>query len=234
MTIRDTALVFSILTAAYPYFYRDIRNDEDQMQAAISVWHEMFAEYDIVTVKVALKRLIAIQGDYPPTIGQLLESINIVSGNAAPDADEVWGEITNAIGNYGYNRAIEAIDSLSEFARQAVKAFGWGTLCKSENIETDRAHFLRIYKAIKTRNDHKYILPNDVKAFIAAHDKRASSISGDKPGYLSYNKTVCQQLGNPSDIQTAEEPCGANLCKNNVESLLARLKARQMAGHVQA
>ena len=177
MTIRDTTLVFSILTAAYPYFYRDIRQDEDQMRDAISVWHEMLAEYDIVTAKVALKRLIATQKEYPPTIGQMLESINIVSGHAAPDADEIWAEITNAIHNYGYYRAIEAIDSLSEFARDTVKAFGWEALCKSENAETNRAHFLRIYQAIKTRHDHKYILPGDVRAFIEDHTSKNKSLS---------------------------------------------------------
>ena len=97
MTNKDTVFVFAILMAAYPYFYKDIRQDDKQMQIALSLWQEMLVDYDLSTVKVALKRLIAVHKDYPPTIGQLLESINIVSGNAAPDADEVWTEIKTAI-----------------------------------------------------------------------------------------------------------------------------------------
>jgi len=222
MTIKETALVFSILTAAYPYFYRDIRNDEQQMADAMTIWHEMIAEYDIVTVKVALKRIIAIQKEYPPTIGQMLESINIVSGHAAPDADEVWAEIIGAIGKYGYCRADEAMGSLSEFARQAVRAFGWETLCRSENIETDRAHFLRIYQAIKTRNDHQYILPKDVRAFIAAHCARG--ISTDDSERLNTPNTPCQLEGGEAKTQSAAMTRNAGTGINAVESILAQFR----------
>jgi len=176
MTFKNTALVFELLTVAYPYFYRDIRQDDEQMQITISLWNEMLADYDVETVKVALKRLIAIHKEYPPTIGQLLESICTVSGHMAPDADEIWAEIVTAIRDYGYYRTAEAIESLSPLAYQAVKALDWYSLCKSESPETDRAHFLRIYEAIKTRNDQQYVLPKEVRAFIAAHTNNNRSI----------------------------------------------------------
>jgi len=174
MTLKNTVHVFALLTAAYPYFYRDIRQDDDQMQTAISLWYEMLAEYDVEIVIIALKRLIAIHKEYPPTIGQLLESISTVSGHMAPDADEIWEEIVAAIRNYGYYRTIEGLESLSPLAYQAVKALDWYALCKSENPETDRAHFLRIYQAIKTRNDQRYVLPKEVRVFIAAHNQNLS------------------------------------------------------------
>jgi len=222
MTIKETALVFSILTAAYPYFYRDIRNDEQQVADAMSIWHEMIAEYDIATVKVALKRLIAIQKEYPPTIGQLLESITIVSGHAAPDADEVWGEIIGAISKYGYCRAAEALNSISEFARQAVKAFGWETLCRSENIETDRAHFLRVYQAIKTRNDHKYILPKDVRAFITAHSSQNTD-AGD-PERLGAQDIQRHLRDSAANTETGEKPRDGEIGKTALESILAQFR----------
>jgi len=183
MTAKDTVVVFAILSAAYPYFYRDIRQDDEQMQIAVVLWHEMLADYDLSTVKIALKRLIALHKEYPPTIGQLLESINIVSGHAAPDADEIWAEIMSAIGRYGFYRAVEAKKSLSPLAYEAVKALDWYSLCKSENPETDRAHFLRIYQAIKNRHDQNYILPKDVRAFIAARANENLSISERKHRY---------------------------------------------------
>ena len=174
MTLKNTVHVFAILTAAYPFFYRDIRQDDDQMQITISLWNEMLADYDVETVKIALKRLIAIHKEYPPTIGQLLESISMVSGHTAPDADEIWAEIVTAIRDYGYYRTAEALESLSPLAHQAVNALDWYSLCKSESPETDRAHFLRIYEAIKTRNDQQYVLPKEVRAFIAAHNQNLS------------------------------------------------------------
>ena len=60
MTAKDTVAVFAILSVAYPYFYRDIRQDDEQMQLAIVIWNEMLADYDLGTVKIALKRLIAV------------------------------------------------------------------------------------------------------------------------------------------------------------------------------
>ena len=102
-----------------------------------------------------------------PTIGQLLESIVIVTGNAAPDADKIWGEITKAITNYGFYGTNKAMAVLSPIALDVVRAMDWASLCLSENPETDRAHFLRIYQAIKNRHDQRFILPKDVQAFIS-------------------------------------------------------------------
>ena len=195
MTLKDTVRVFAILAAAYPYFYRDIRQDDEQMQITISLWNEMLDEYDVEIVKIALKRLIAIHKEYPPTIGQLLESISTVSGHTAPDADEIWGEIITAIRDYGYYRTTEALESLSPLAYQAVKALDWYTLCKSESPETDRAHFLRIYQAIKVRNDQQYVLPKDVRAFIAAHANDNSNPRISMNGSHAYDvETPARQL----------------------------------------
>jgi len=184
MTQKDTAYVFAILMAAYPFFYKDIRQDDGQMRVAVALWHEMLADHDVSVVKVALKRLIAVQKDYPPTIGQLLESIVIVTGNAAPDADEVWGEITEAIINYGFYGTSKAMAVLSPIALDVVRAMDWASLCLSENPETDRAHFLRIYQAIKNRHNQRYILPKDVQAFISAqmNEKPMMQKPRDQPG----------------------------------------------------
>ena len=227
MTAKDTVAVFAILTAAYPYFYKDIRQDDEQMKIAVALWNEMLAEYDPGTVKIALKRLIAVHKEYPPTIGQLLESINIVSGHAAPDADEVWGEITHAIQDYGYNRAIDGIDSLSGFAREAVKALGWQALCVSENPEIDRAHFFRIYQAIKIRNDHRYILPKDVRAFITSHAGKAPSTLVRVPEQLSNKTCACQHYDDVKPAQSVAGPRGAYSGRNDIESILAQFRRPQ-------
>jgi len=60
VTHKDTAYVFAILMSAYPYFYKDIRQDDSQMQVAVALWYEMLADHDVTVVKVALKRLISV------------------------------------------------------------------------------------------------------------------------------------------------------------------------------
>ena len=113
-----------------------------------------------------------------------------MSGNAAPDADEVWREITEAISRYGFYRTKEAIATLSPIALDVVRAMDWVRLCTSENPETDRAHFLRIYQAIKNRHDQRYILPKDVQAFISAQVEGKSALSkpGASPQIIEFHK----------------------------------------------
>ena len=208
MTIKETVSVFAILSAAYPYFYKSIRNDDEQTKIAVALWHEMLADYDINTVKVALKRLIAVHKEYPPTIGQLLESIMVVNGNAAPDADEVWSEITDALGRYGLYGTNEAMTQFTPLALAAVKALGWSTLCLSETPEANRAHFLRIYPTIKARHEQRHILPKDVRAFIAAR--------------VEEQKALTQSVPLPAAIPHAVESC--NIPAKQKERPLISLK----------
>ena len=194
MTIKETVSVFAILSAAYPYFYQNIRNDDEQTKTAVALWHEMLADYDIKTVKVALKRLIAVHKEYPPTIGQLLESIVVVCGHAAPAEDEVWSEITDAIGRYGFYGTSEAMAQFSPVALAVVKALGWSTLCMSETPEANRAHFLRIYPAIKARHEQKHVLPKDVRVFIAAHACDKKEIAKSTPPTSTEHIESCSKV----------------------------------------
>ena len=65
MTLKDSTCQYS------PF--------NQQTKTALALWHEMLADFDIQTVKFAVHK------EYPPTIGQLIESIIVVSGHAAPD-----------------------------------------------------------------------------------------------------------------------------------------------------
>jgi hypothetical protein len=199
MTLKETVSVFAILTAAYPYFYQNIRNDDEQTKTAVALWHQMLAEYDITTVTVALKRLIAIHKEYPPTIGQLLESIIVVSGHSAPDEDEVWSEITDAISKYGFYGTKEALAQFSPVALAVVKSLGWSTLCMSETPEANRAHFLRIYPAIKARHEQKHILPEDVRLFISAHASDRKEIAQSTPPTNTERIETCDKMPMPNE-----------------------------------
>lgn len=51
-----------------------------------------------------------------------------------------------AIGNFGSYREEEALESMSEITRKAVKKLGFRNICLSENSTADRANFRTIYE----------------------------------------------------------------------------------------
>lgn len=66
----------------------------------------------------------------------------------APQASEAWCEVCSQIGAVGRYGKPHFENPL---AQKAVQALGWTTLCDSEKIGIERAHFLRIYESLLKR-----------------------------------------------------------------------------------
>ena len=102
-------------------------NDDDLLRAVA----EHIAHSDDFPTVAQLRRL-ALAGHYP------------VAGNA-------WAEVTGQMQQAGRYRE-------PQFTHQLIGAAvdrlgGWGMLCASENLSTDRAHFLRIYEELVRREN---------------------------------------------------------------------------------
>jgi len=164
MTQKETAYLLSILRAAYPRFYYDVSPDD--LKISVDTWTVMLSDTSIEIATVALQRLIATS-KFPPTIAEMRESISAVIHPALPDSGDAWGEVIKAIGQYGYYRTEEALASMREPVRLAVKRMGWRELCMSENGMADRAHFLRIYETMEKRTKEENLLPVALKDAIA-------------------------------------------------------------------
>jgi hypothetical protein len=88
-----------------------------------------------------------------------------------PQAGEAWGEVLRKIqtvGSYG------APQFSSQVIQKAVDCIGWKTLCMSENIAIERAHFLKIYETFEKRQriddltcDYKQIEHEKAKQIVA-------------------------------------------------------------------
>ena len=63
-------------------------------------------------------------------------------------------EVLRAIKMFGSYRETEALQSMTETTRQAVKRMGFRNICLSENIMAERANFRTIFEQIADR-DHK-------------------------------------------------------------------------------
>lgn len=87
-----------------------------------------------------------------PSIADLRRTIFQAMGNAVPDVDQAWGEIKSEVSRVGSRG--EPRWSHPAIA-EAVRYFGWTTLCQSDNEVASRAHFFKIYQSTAKRSADK-------------------------------------------------------------------------------
>jgi hypothetical protein len=190
MTQIETAALLGILRVTYPRFYADIPPED--IKISVDTWTLMLSDTSFEVAQVALQRLIATS-KFPPTIAEMRESISAVRYPSMLDSGEAWGEVTEAIRNYGYYRQEEAMASMCEPVRLAVQRMGWRELCMSENGMADRAHFLRIYESMVKRTKEENQLPIALKEAIKAIGlEQSSNILGDDTRIKTLSPSVVE------------------------------------------
>lgn len=191
MTREETIRVLSILKTAYPRFYSDMSKKD--AETTIALWSAMFEDAQAQAVIVALKKLIAVN-TFPPTIAEVRQALAEVRGNKVADAGEAWEEICTAIRRYGYMRGEEALASMQPATRTAAKRMDWHSLCMSENLTTERAHFLKIYGNIEKESKEQYQIPVPVQESISrlmgADENELLSLQGQGHCALDGEKQV--------------------------------------------
>lgn len=145
MTSKEFEKLALTIKAAYP---------NSQVMAdvyAMKVWYRMLGDLDYKIAENAIAEHISMS-PFPPSISDIrtkyAERLNKI-----PDWGEAWGKVNKAIQRYGSYREAEAMESLDDITREAVKRIGFRDLCTAdqENLETNRAQFRDIYKAVAKR-----------------------------------------------------------------------------------
>lgn len=170
MTRKETAGILGMVKVAYPRTYSEMGSAD--LSNTVDLWAAMFIDEDFETVKTALYKHVATS-KFPPTIAELRTAFSEVTQRSLPTAGEAWSEVLSAIHNYGYCRAEEALNSMSEITQRAVKSMGWSNLCASEEQMPDRAHFIKIYESLEKRDVQQRKIPktlqNEINLSIEAH-----------------------------------------------------------------
>lgn len=121
--------------------------------ARMRLYVEMLSDIPPQILEVAVKKLI-MTNKFLPSIAEIRETAygikGTISGTAAPDESEAWGEVVKAIQSVGYYRkpkfSHEAITT-------AVNNIGWQDICMTtiEGMNTLRAQFRRAYQLAAQR-----------------------------------------------------------------------------------
>lgn len=126
----------AVLKTAYP------RSDIMPNKEAVTVWYDMLKDLDAESVKAAITAYIATK-KFPPTIADIRE----MATPAKTDWGEAWGEVMQAVREYGYSRPMDALESMKPETRRIVERFGWQEICQAENIGVLRGQFKAAFEA---------------------------------------------------------------------------------------
>ena len=110
MTRDETLAIMSVLKAAYPSYYKDLKRAD--AEAVVSLWHEMFKDEPAQVVAVAVKAHIAsdVKG-FPPHIGAIKDAIVKIKAPDQMTALEAWTIVRNAIRGASMSLSSRRIDS---------------------------------------------------------------------------------------------------------------------------
>lgn len=159
MNKKEFALFSSALRTYYPR--EKILPNEQAMQ----LWFNQLQDIDYKVAEVILNKWVATN-KWSPSIADIREQAAGLIQGEAKDWGEAWREVLNAVHAYGSYQQVEAMESLDELTRQAVKRVGYMSICMSENIATERANFRMIYEQLEQRRKSDAQLPPRIKELI--------------------------------------------------------------------
>ena len=146
--------------------------------ARMRLYVEMLSDIPPQILEAAVKKLI-MTNKFLPSIAEIRETAygikGTISGTAAPDESEAWGEVIKAIRSVGYYGKPKFSH---EVITVVVNNIGWQDICMTTNdgMNTLRAQFRRAYQLAAQRQK----------------DNRDNAVLGISPG----NEKLKQLTGN--------------------------------------
>ncbi len=174
----ETMGIMAILKEAYPMYYRN--KSKEELNVAVNLWAEMFADDNINLVKGAVKAYIATdEKGFPPVIGQIKGKLYQITEPEQLSEVEAWGLVSKAIQNGCYNSEKE-FDKLPEIVQRTIgspaRLKEWSQVDLDSLQTVVSSNFMRSFRA-KSKNDEDYKrLPNDIKQLVS---KTLLQIEGD-------------------------------------------------------
>lgn len=136
-------------------------------QQAMELWYRQLQDIPYQIAEIALEKWVATN-KWSPTIAEIREMAASIKCGDKPLWSDGWEEVLRAIKSFGSYRETEALQSMTEITRTAVKRLGFRNLCMSENSTADRANFRMIFEQIADRQHKTQQLPVQLTNLIEA------------------------------------------------------------------
>lgn len=154
MTEQETIKLFAVIAAAYP---RD-KAFAEATAPMVALWTKLLADIPLPAAESAIASHVSTS-PFPPSIAEIREWAAGWPGDGA--AAEAWGKLMQAVRKYGWCNQVEAKAYLGpDIWAAMLRTFpDWLALCMSENMEADRAHFLRMWESMAKKERISRMLP---------------------------------------------------------------------------
>lgn len=135
-------------------------------EQAVDLWYEQLQDLPYRIAEISLNKWVATN-KWSPSISDIRElSSGIVTGETR-DWGSAWDDVRMAVRLYGSYQQKEAMESLDELTREAVKRIGFINICMSENVATERANFRMIYEELAKRKKEDSQIPERLRQAIS-------------------------------------------------------------------
>lgn len=165
MNREETLAIMSVLKAAYPNYYRDMKKAD--AESVVGLWQTMFADEPAEIVAAAVKAHIAtdVKG-FPPHIGAIKDAIVKLTQPKQLTEMEAWGLVKEATRNSLYG-AREEFDKLPPIVQRLVGSPNqlreWAMMDSEVVSSVVASNFQRSYK-VRAASEREFLaLPSDIK-----------------------------------------------------------------------
>lgn len=152
MTKQEFATLAMGLKTYYPQ-EKIIPNDK-----AMELWFRQLQDLEFKVAEVALYKWVATNR-WAPKISEIREMAAEITRGEIPDWGEAWEQVLKAIGRYGSYDPEQAMNSLDDLTREAVRRVGFLNICRSEKVAVERANFREIYENLVERRKREAQIP---------------------------------------------------------------------------
>lgn len=164
MTLKESAEILRVLKATYPKYYKNISKED--ATDILHLWSTMFADKDVKDVIKALRAFILTDtSGFPPTIGQINNSMyNLNKQNNLTEL-EAWNKIAIACRNSAYHSEIEFYklpNVLQELVGSPNQLKYWSILPQDEFETVVQSNFMRSYKSKMQQINYYNLLPESL------------------------------------------------------------------------
>lgn len=166
MEKRETAEVLAMLASAYPH----IKITKETAE----IYHDVLQDLDIGQCVRASRGIVRFSQFFPSASEirrAVLKEMNLLS----PLPIEAWGEVMTVASGQGLMKTHEWSH---QTIREVVQAIGWREICVAENQGVLRAHFLKLYESLATKND-QVILVGSSLTEIGSNSRKAIGRAGN-------------------------------------------------------
>ena len=169
MTRTETIAVMSILKAAYPAYYRDMKRQD--AEAVVNLWTEMLSDYPADLVAAAVKSHIAAdRKGFPPHIGAIIAAIGDISRPNELSEGEAWALIAKALRNSGYNSEKEFAalpETLQRLVGAPAQLREWAMMDAGTVQSVVQSNFMRAYRARAESERKMLAMPTEIRQKLA-------------------------------------------------------------------